>query len=320
MQLVSEDTFCEAWYPMAASQAVKKGKTIPIKAFSRHFLLYRDSHGHVGAIERYCSHFGTDLSKGKVVGKNLRCPMHHWQFNKSGKCVHIPVSSKVPPKAHLFSFKCEEAYGIIFIYLGQEPPPLPGLLAENGLASSKVFAKNFAFSYQAMAMNIFDDQHLATVHKRSLTSVRNLHEVSPGHLKLDFFNKINGDRLNDRFLRFLGIKEVKVKINAHWANIHFFEHRILKATTMLASLPIDGTNTKVFILTLKKGQSLMARFFAFIQQHMSIAFVKPDVYPLTEARLKIGLLLPGDDSIVKRWLQYFRALKKINLKQKLKRG
>src|SRR3546814_3864821 len=69
---------------------------------------------------------GADVGLGQVVGNNVRCPYHHWEYNGQGSCVRIPSGDKIPKDTSLFSFPCEETQGLIWVFLGKEPTyPVP---------------------------------------------------------------------------------------------------------------------------------------------------------------------------------------------------
>ena len=81
-------------------------------------------------------HRGTALSLGWVNGDELVCPYHGWRYRADGRCAAIPQledPSRVPAKARIPVFRCQERYGLIWVAL-EEPrwplPEVPGL--ENG--------------------------------------------------------------------------------------------------------------------------------------------------------------------------------------------
>ena len=58
--------------------------------------MFRDTNGHVHALDAFCPHLGANLAVGgKVRGSCLECPFHAWRFNgDDGKCVNIPGAKK----------------------------------------------------------------------------------------------------------------------------------------------------------------------------------------------------------------------------------
>ena len=62
--------------------------------------MFRDTNGHVHALDAFCPHLGANLAVGgKVKGSCLECPFHAWRFNgDDGKCVNIPGAKKSKQK------------------------------------------------------------------------------------------------------------------------------------------------------------------------------------------------------------------------------
>ena len=53
--------------------------------------------GQYYALNRKCTHFGGDLSKGRLEGKVVTCPRHGAKFDvTSGKCVGGPAKKDEP--------------------------------------------------------------------------------------------------------------------------------------------------------------------------------------------------------------------------------
>lgn len=72
------------------------------------------------AIEDRCAHRQVKLSLGQVKGCNLVCMYHGWEFDATGKLVHIPheLFGKPFPQIRLGSFPVQERYGLIWIFPG----------------------------------------------------------------------------------------------------------------------------------------------------------------------------------------------------------
>jgi vanillate O-demethylase monooxygenase subunit len=56
--------------------------------------------GQVKVFADVCPHRYARLSDGIVVGSNIQCPYHGWQFGPNGKCAHVPAlgaDATLPP-------------------------------------------------------------------------------------------------------------------------------------------------------------------------------------------------------------------------------
>ena len=115
--------FPDGWFSLCSAKEVKKGKAIEIDALGKRFAVYRGEDGKIGVMDAYCPHLNANLAYGKVVGNNLECPFHGWQFNNKGTCSKIPYTDKLPPQEHKH-YHFQETWGLILVWHhtgGEEP-------------------------------------------------------------------------------------------------------------------------------------------------------------------------------------------------------
>lgn len=110
--------------------------TRPVKAvrvLGQNLVLFRNSDGTFGLLDRDCPHRGADLAFGRNEGDGLRCPFHGWKFDVSGQCTDTPAepsSSTLCSQIRQRSYPLVQRAGAIWAWLGPEgakPPPLPAL-------------------------------------------------------------------------------------------------------------------------------------------------------------------------------------------------
>jgi phenylpropionate dioxygenase-like ring-hydroxylating dioxygenase large terminal subunit len=108
------------WYPVGWANQFKPGLVIPVVVWQQEIAVYRDVNGQLHALEDACPHKGVALSKGKVMGCNLACRYHGWEFAGSGECVSIPYLPKNQklPDAQVRSYPIQEKYNLIWIFPG----------------------------------------------------------------------------------------------------------------------------------------------------------------------------------------------------------
>jgi len=91
-----------------------------------HLIVFRDSEGRVGLLDRDCPHRGADLSFGRLEDGGVRCLFHGWLFDRDGRCLETPGE---PPESRICSRVAQRAYpteersGIVFGFLGDGDPP-----------------------------------------------------------------------------------------------------------------------------------------------------------------------------------------------------
>ena len=64
-------------------------------------VLYKDTSGTYGLIDRHCPHRRADMSYGFVEECGLRCNYHGWLFDETGRCTAAAVRGHRPPRGAL---------------------------------------------------------------------------------------------------------------------------------------------------------------------------------------------------------------------------
>ncbi len=113
--------FHQSWYAIARSAELGAGEVIGRDFLDGRAIAYRGENGQAVVMNAYCRHLGADLSMGKVVGNDIRCAFHHWQYGPDGGCTKIPASEKIPKAARMFKFPTAEKWGLIWAFNGIKP-------------------------------------------------------------------------------------------------------------------------------------------------------------------------------------------------------
>src|SRR5687767_16033636 len=103
-------SFPASWYPLCRSSELKRRQVIGLEAFGFDLAVLRTASGKVVAMQAHCIHMGADLSRGRVIGERLQCPLHEWEFGPQGICEHIPATTDIPERARMVTLVCEEHY------------------------------------------------------------------------------------------------------------------------------------------------------------------------------------------------------------------
>jgi phenylpropionate dioxygenase-like ring-hydroxylating dioxygenase large terminal subunit len=160
--------FTQSWFPVAWTTDVPKGKVIGRDFLDGRIVVFRGENGRLVAASAYCAHVGADLSVGEVIGNNLRCAFHHWQYDQDARCVKTGLGVPPPKDACLFLFPVQERYGIIWVFNGETPlfdlpeAPYPDDELEVGIAYEP---KLINIDPWVFAANTPDMQHIKVVHK-----------------------------------------------------------------------------------------------------------------------------------------------------------
>jgi phenylpropionate dioxygenase-like ring-hydroxylating dioxygenase large terminal subunit len=157
----------QCWYAIARSNEVESGKVIGRDFLEGRAIVYRGESGHAVVTSAFCRHLGADLSIGQVVGDDIRCAFHHWQYGADGVCRKIPASEKIPKAARLFKFPTAEKWGLIWAFNGEHPlfdvPDFPNF-AESDLDYRTDHAFDLPVEPWVPFTNSMDFQHLRVLH------------------------------------------------------------------------------------------------------------------------------------------------------------
>ena len=128
----------ECWHPVAFGCDLGD-RPAHADLLGEPLVLWRGPGGEPRANADLCVHRGTALSLGWINGDELVCPYHGWRYRADGRCAAIPQledPSRVPPKARIGAYRCQERYGLIWVALGEPRWPLPEVpeLADGGWA------------------------------------------------------------------------------------------------------------------------------------------------------------------------------------------
>jgi phenylpropionate dioxygenase-like ring-hydroxylating dioxygenase large terminal subunit len=154
------------WYPVCLSTELAKGDVKGFDFLDGRVVVYRSSEGSAQVLSPFCRHLGVDLSIGKVIGDQLRCPYHHWKYDQTGKCVATALGDPPPARAKLFRFPTVESLGLIWAYNGEEPAyETPHFsIDESELEISTIRSVEVPMDPFMLYSNSLDLQHLISVH------------------------------------------------------------------------------------------------------------------------------------------------------------
>jgi phenylpropionate dioxygenase-like ring-hydroxylating dioxygenase large terminal subunit len=165
------EDYHQSWYAVSLAKNIKRGQAYSVPFCDTNIAVYRGEDDRVRAVSSRCPHLGADVGLGFVTGNDIVCPFHHWQFDGTGTCVKLP-SGRTPPKAaKLFEFPCREEWGLIWVFLGEEPLyDFPPLLKAYDPARTIYRAFRVPFEVPCtiphwfFASNLFDFNHFRYVH------------------------------------------------------------------------------------------------------------------------------------------------------------
>ena len=117
----TDGLYTQSWFPLALSSDVPVGGRVGRDFLGGRVVIFRGEDGVARVMSAYCPHLGADLSVGQVVGNNIQCAFHRWEFDAEGWVARTGVGDKAPNWACLYPFPVLERYGLIWAFNGDEP-------------------------------------------------------------------------------------------------------------------------------------------------------------------------------------------------------
>jgi phenylpropionate dioxygenase-like ring-hydroxylating dioxygenase large terminal subunit len=162
-----EGNYFQCWYPMALLKDLTPGKIIGRDFCGSRVVIYRAKNGKCVVQSAWCPHFGADLSLGEIHQGEIRCPYHHWRFDETGHCSHIPTGDKIPNDCGIANYPVAEAWGLLWAFNGEKPlydvPGVPGITEEESIFLANERGERNVDHVFSIS-NSFDFQHLMTLH------------------------------------------------------------------------------------------------------------------------------------------------------------
>jgi 5,5'-dehydrodivanillate O-demethylase oxygenase subunit len=181
------------WQPIAAVAQLDERPTLAVRLLGEDLVLYKDTQGRYGLLDRHCAHRRADLSYGTVEACGLRCHYHGWLYDADGACLEQPFEEVARPEARfkdkirLAAYPVEAKGGLLWAYLGPAPAPLVpdwDLFHQQGYKQI-VFSEIPCNWFQGQE-NSIDPIHFEWLHSNWSAAQRGDAGRAPRHLKIAF--------------------------------------------------------------------------------------------------------------------------------------
>lgn len=160
------------WIQIGWSHELCPGQVRPVHCLGRELVMFRGHDSRLRVLDAYCPHLGAHLGVGgSVVGNEIRCPFHGWQFDGTGTCTLIPHARKIPPKAQMTSWLVREKSGLIFIWHDAEGRPpwfeIPDVpeVGSSDWSEPYFVAYEISTRWRELIENAVDRAHLYALHE-----------------------------------------------------------------------------------------------------------------------------------------------------------
>jgi 3-ketosteroid 9alpha-monooxygenase subunit A len=160
------------WFGLCFSHELAAGEVKKVKLAGRDLALFRTESGKAAVLDNFCPHLGAPLHQGAVVGENIRCPFHHWQWDGAGQCAEIPYADRIPARAVIESVPVREINGVVHAWHhpeGREPyfelPEVEGMNGDAKWSELEYMELELPTCIQEIAENDVDQAHFTYLHQ-----------------------------------------------------------------------------------------------------------------------------------------------------------
>jgi nitrite reductase/ring-hydroxylating ferredoxin subunit len=174
--------YTQSWYPICLANEVARGEVIDREFLGGRVVVFRGENGRATVLSPYCAHLGMNLAKGTVVGDNLQCIFHRYEYDQTGTCVKTGWGPMPPQGTCVFRFPTEERFNIIWAFNGTKPlfelPDFP--IPDDELTMHSWIADPpLACSITEVFCQVPDWGHLRFMHKGTVQTTENVKNVTP---------------------------------------------------------------------------------------------------------------------------------------------
>jgi len=294
--------FHQCWYAIARSDELAAGQVIGRDFLEGRAIVYRTESGAPVAMNAWCRHLGADLSLGKVIGDDIRCAFHHWQYGPDGGCTKIPASDKIPKAAKLFRFPTAEKWGLIWAFNGIKPlydvPDFPGYNASD-LDFRTAEAFDLPVEPWVPFTNSMDFQHLRVLHGLKIDC--NPDQIHVGPHKIEYDVRFEDPNLGifDQSIRVSGTNTIALagKLNG------------MSVLSMATGTPTPDGRTHGWSVTatpMAEGDAEARAQRIQIGQAFFQRLIEEDTPIMSTIRFREGLLIDADRALA----MFFQYVKK----------
>jgi nitrite reductase/ring-hydroxylating ferredoxin subunit len=329
----NKDVLTAGWYPVCAARDLERGQARSFLMTYQRIVVFRGEDGTVRAFDAFCPHMGADLGNGRVVGNELQCYFHQWQFDgcgtlvRMGKKTRSDPEAKFPKRARLASYPVEEKYGAIWVYSAETAdhplPTCPGLDDAPVRAYHLGKTRLYAHHHVMMAGGI-DLRHFETVHNFNIDFELDITEKAGGVADWNLSGELPTGGWRSRLgrycigptfryaLRVAGgtVAAITYGRDAHWRG---GKRRLPSLHILWGCRPLATGVSEVEIFVLVRKHEgffgwLWDKFLTFATVMLLAILRDDDVKAFPHMRFSPTNLAQGDESVA-RFIQFVNSIK-----------
>ena len=158
------------WVPILLSSEIPEPDCpqVRVTILGEKLIAFRDTEGHPGLIDEFCSHRGASLYFGRNEENGIRCAYHGLKFDRDGNCVEVPSAPQACKHMGIKAYPCIERAGIVWAYMGpkDKQPPFPDYEWIRAPDTHRFVSKTFEnCNYLQALEGGIDSSHISFLHR-----------------------------------------------------------------------------------------------------------------------------------------------------------
>jgi len=157
------------WYVIGEKREFLSNKLYKKTVWNNDYVVWKNEENYF-AMDNHCSHRGASLSNGLLIGQNIACPYHGYEFNSNGVLCMVPgLTFKNNKCQNIKSYQIREQNGWVYLNINAtlDEPILP--IFEEPEAKDEMCTVNllnipFNSYARLVSENSLDVMHIAYVH------------------------------------------------------------------------------------------------------------------------------------------------------------
>lgn len=257
---VSSYRYPTGWYVVGWSGELAPGGLQLLHYFGRDLICFRGESGTAAVMDAYCLHIGGNIGVGgKVVGDEVQCPWHAWQWRQDGTNSLIPYSKEGCKRGlQIRTYPLLEWYGMILVWFDRDggeptwqPPVVPEL--ESGayypMHPHSRMVNRVKVHPQMIVENAADPYHIGPVHHGDRPAQTTSFELHQYHLHATVDVNYGGGRPST-WLTPDGPVDGEVVYDTYGLGIGFvrFPPEVLASVQITGHTPVDEQFTDYFFV------------------------------------------------------------------------
>jgi phthalate 4,5-dioxygenase len=158
------------WIAACLSEEVAEpdGAPLEVRLLGEDLVVFRDSRGRIGVLDKYCSHRRASLVFARNEECGLRCLYHGWKFDVEGNVVEMasePADSRIPERVRHKAYPAREAGGFVWAYMREFEAPAFAPTPDVRVSATKVRVRcNWAQILEGQ----IDSAHSSSLHSTDM--------------------------------------------------------------------------------------------------------------------------------------------------------